>query len=240
MKIYICDDNEKERDIIEKTIKNTVLINNLDFILEMSTSNPYKVISKLKENNKERGIYFLDVDLKEDINGVQLAAEIRKEDPNGFIIFITSHGELSHLTFTYKIEALDFIIKDELQISNRVSECLIYIERKLKLEEGGIAKVFVTKAGDKNISIDFNSILFFETTEKLHRIKLHGINRTLIFYGTMKEIMAKLDKRFYKCHRSYIVNKDYIKEVDTKNMIATLDNGQEVIIATRLLKGLLK
>lgn len=239
MKIYICDDNEKEREIVEKAIKNTILINNQDFSLEISTKNPYEVLSKLKGNNKERGIYFLDVELKEDINGVQLAAEIRKIDPNGFIIFITSHGELSHLTFTYKIEALDFIIKDEFQISNRVSECLIYIERKLRLEEGEISKVFVARVGDKNVSIDFNNILFFETTEKLHRIKLHGVNRTLTFYGTMKEIIAKLDKRFYKCHRSYIVNKDYIKEVDTKNMIAILNNGQQVIISTRLLKGLL-
>lgn len=239
MKIYICDDNEKEREIVEKAIKNTILINNQDFSLEISTNNPYEVLSKLKGNNKERGIYFLDVELKEDINGVQLAAEIRKIDPNGFIIFITSHGELSHLTFTYKIEALDFIIKDEFQISNRVSECLIYIERKLRLEEGKISKVFVARVGDKNVSIDFNNILFFETTEKLHRIKLHGVNRTLTFYGTMKEIIAKLDKRFYKCHRSYIVNKDYIKEVDTKNMIAILNNGQQVIISTRLLKGLL-
>lgn len=239
MKIYICDDNEKEREIVEKAIKNTILINNQDFSIGISTNNPYEVLSKLKGNNKERGIYFLDVELKEDINGVQLAAEIRKIDPNGFIIFITSHGELSHLTFTYKIEALDFIIKDEFQISNRVSECLIYIERKLRLEEGEISKVFVARVGDKNISIDFNNILFFETTEKLHRIKLHGVNRTLTFYGTMKEIIAKLDKRFYKCHRSYIVNKDYIKEVDTKNMIAILNNGQQVIISTRLLKGLL-
>lgn len=239
MKIYICEDNKKEIEMIEEAIEKTIIINNLDFKIEISSNNPSEIISKIKLNKGERGIYFLDVDLKNEINGIQLAAEIRKYDPNGFIIFITSHGEMSYLTFTYKIEALDYIIKDEFQVANRVSECLLYIERKLKLEQGEISKVFVTKVGDKNISIDFNSILFFETTEKLHRIKLHGINRTLIFYGTIKEVLTKLDSRFYKCHRSFIVNKDYIMEIDNKSMTMTLKNGQEVMISSRLLKGLL-
>lgn len=239
MNIYVCEDNEKERDIIKESIEKTILINNLDFKIKVLTDDPFEIISTIKSNNKQRGIYFLDVDLKADINGVQLAAEIRKYDPNGFIIFITSHGELSYLTFTYKIEALDFIVKDDFQVPNRVSECLLYVERKLKLEEGKISKIFVTKVGDKNISIDFNNILFFETTEKLHRIKLHGTNRTVTFYGTMKEVLAKLDKRFYQCHRSFIINMDYIKEIDKERMLVILKNGQETMISSRLLKGLL-
>lgn len=238
MNIYVCEDNEKERDIIKESIEKTILINNLDFKIKILTDDPFEIISTIKSNKKQRGIYFLDVDLKADINGVQLAAEIRKHDPNGFIIFITSHGDLSYLTFTYKIEALDFIVKDDFQVPNRVSECLLYVERKLKLEEGEISKIFVTKVGDKNISIDFNNILFFETTEKLHRIKLHGTNRTVTFYGTMKEVLAKLDNRFYQCHRSFIINKDYIKEIDKNRMVIILKNGQEAMISTRLLKGL--
>lgn len=239
MNIYVCEDNEKERDIIKESIEKTILINNLDFKIKVLTDDPFEIISTINSNKKQRGIYFIDVDLKADINGVQLAAEIRKYDPNGFIIFITSHGELSYLTFTYKIEALDFIVKDDFQVPNRVSECLLYVERKLKLEEGEISKIFVTKVGDKNISIDFNNILFFETTEKLHRIKLHGTNRTVTFYGTMKEVLAKLDKRFYQCHRSFIINMDYIKEIDKERMLVILKNGQETMISSRLLKGLL-
>lgn len=239
MNIYVCEDNEKERDIIKESIEKAILINNLDFKIKSLTDNPFEIISIIDSNKKQRGIYFLDVDLKADINGVQLAAEIRKYDPNGFIIFITSHGELSYLTFTYKIEALDFIVKDDFQVPNRVSECLLYVERKLKLEEGEISKIFITKIGDKNISIDFNNILFFETTEKLHRIKLHGTNRTVTFYGTMKEVIAKLDNRFYQCHRSFIINKDYIREIDKERMLVILKNGQEAMISSRLLKELL-
>lgn len=51
------------------------------------------------------------------MNGFELAQEIRKFDPRGFIIFITTHAELSYMTFTYKVEALDYIIKDDIDLS---------------------------------------------------------------------------------------------------------------------------
>jgi two-component system response regulator AgrA len=54
----------------------------------------------------------------------------------------------------------------------------------------------------------------------------------------MKEIEEKLDSRFYRCHKSYIVNKDNIKEVDLNNRCIYMINGEECLISTRLLKGL--
>ncbi|WP_241960035.1 PfkB family carbohydrate kinase, partial [Staphylococcus gallinarum] len=42
----------------------------------------------------------------------KLASEIRKHDPVGNIIFVTSHSELTYLTFVYKVAAMDFIFKD--------------------------------------------------------------------------------------------------------------------------------
>ena len=46
------------------------------------------------------------------MNGVALAQRIRQIQPCCFIVFITSHSEMSLRTFQYKAEALDFIVKD--------------------------------------------------------------------------------------------------------------------------------
>ena len=51
------------------------------------------------------GIYFLDVDLKSDINGIKLGSKIREKDTRGFIIFTTTHLEMSYFAFKYKVEA---------------------------------------------------------------------------------------------------------------------------------------
>ncbi|MBA5760556.1 response regulator, partial [Escherichia coli] len=70
----------------------------------LSTGDPFELVSRMPRH-QGMGLYFLDIDLGQpDMNGFELAQEIRKFDPRGFIIFITTHAELSYMTFTYKVE----------------------------------------------------------------------------------------------------------------------------------------
>ena len=54
----------------------------------------------------------------------------------------------------------------------------------------------------------------------------------------MKELESSLDERFCRCHRSYLVNKKNIKEVDFKNKIVHMVNGETCLVSVRLMKGL--
>ena len=111
LKIYICEDMEAERDKMQKVIENIVLMEDLDMELCCVSADPFKILEKVKET-QDVGIYFLDIALGVDMTGLTLAQEIRKYDPRGFIIFVTTHSEMSYMTFIYKLEALDFILKD--------------------------------------------------------------------------------------------------------------------------------
>ena len=54
-----------------------------------------------------------------------MAEKIRDIDSLGYIIFITTHSELTYLTFKYRVEAMDFILKDNVnEIDFRINECL--------------------------------------------------------------------------------------------------------------------
>ena len=44
--------------------------------------------------------------------------------------------------------------------------------------------------------------------------------------------------RFYRCHRSYIVNKHNIKEIDFKQSIVYMTNGETCLLSVRMKKGL--
>ena len=124
LKVFICEDNKIQKNKFKNFIEKIIGTKDYSIKIEKSTSNPYEILDYLK-TNKTCGIYFLDVNLNSDINGIQLAEQIRKYDPRGFIIFITSHAEMSYLTFLYKVEALDYIIKDNYNnISQRIEECL--------------------------------------------------------------------------------------------------------------------
>ena len=54
--------------------------------------------------------------------------------PIGNIIFVTSHSELTYLTFVYKVSAMDFIFKDDPnQLKTRIIDCIETAHTRLKL-----------------------------------------------------------------------------------------------------------
>lgn len=239
LKAFICEDNLEEREELKKIIEDILFIENYDIELSIVTSDPYEIIDNLKTSSTS-GIYFLDVDLNSDINGIQLAEKIRKYDPRGFIIFITTHAEMSYLTFIYKVEAIDYIVKDNISnIAKRVSECIENAYTKYTTKTSELQKIFSIKVDDKIISVEYDNILFFETSSKIHKVILHGENRQIEFYSKMKDLEKLLDDSFCRCHTSYIVNKNKISEIDKKNRIAYMKNGEKCLISIRGLRQLL-
>ena len=72
-------------------------------------------ILTIVSKDKQKGIYFLDIELGDDRKkeGIYLGEKIRQYDPDGYIIYITSHSELSMMVLRHKVAATDFIPKDE-------------------------------------------------------------------------------------------------------------------------------
>lgn len=236
--VYICEDNNEQLDKIKNAVNNTIIIENYDMQIVTATSDPYEILENI-ESDASIGIYFLDVDLNADINGIQLAEKIRQYDSKGAIIFVTTHAEMSYLTFKYKIEALDFIIKDDFNIiTQRVRECIIYAHEKLS-EVNKKNDVFRIKTRDKIILVEYGKIISFETSDKHHKITLYTDTRQLEFYGNMKDTIKMLDDRFVRCHNSYIINKDYIQEIDKKNRLIFMTTGQKILASVRGIRGLI-
>jgi len=238
LKVFICEDNKEQRERFSKIVEDIILIENYDIEIELVTSDPNELI-KYIENNDLSGLYFLDIDLKSEINGIELAVKIRKYDPRGFIVFITTHAEMSYLTFMYKVEAMDYIIKDNYNnIGERIHQCIADAHTKYSAKATDLQKIFTIKSDDKIVNIEYRKILFFETSPTIHKVIVHAVDRHIEFYAKMKEIVEKLDDRFYRCHKSFIVNKDNIKEIDVNNKCIEMINGEQCLISTRLMKGL--
>ncbi|MGO4531716.1 LytR/AlgR family response regulator transcription factor [Paenibacillus sp. 2TAF8] len=237
LEIFICEDDEEQRKRLTKYVTDYIMIENLDMKVVISTAHSNDIIEYLQQNNTT-GLYFLDVDIQEEKSGIALGAEIRQYDTQGAIVFVTTHSELTYLTFTYKVEAMDYIIKDNFtDIQKRVIECINTANQRYVQNKQSSRKIFQTKSGDKVISIEYNDILFFETSPQLHKVILHAKNRQVEFYGKLKTLL-ELDSRFYRCHNSYVVNKDNISEIDFVTREIQMVNGQICYASSRFLKGL--
>ncbi len=235
--IFVCEDNDAQRRMVVQMIQNTVLIEELHMQLVLDTADPYELLETVR-NSQNTGVYFLDIDLNTDINGMKLAQQIRLFDPRGFIIFITAHSELSYMTFQYRVEAMDFVLKDNpAEVKVKVRECLLNAMDRHTLQTNKTHQTYTIEAGGRKISIDYDEILFFETSSNIHKVILHAKDRQIEFSGTMKVLANTLGGAFVRCHRSFLVNKNNIKEVDAKNRIIYFANGETCLLSTRMMKG---
>lgn len=238
--IFICEDNKKQLDLFTTYISNLILIEGFDMKIVQATSDPHQLLKEIL-TAENTGLFFLDIDLRSDMNGLTLAQRIRQIQPRCFIVFITSHSEMSFLTFQYKAEALDFIVKDSAEhIKSKIHECLLDVNSKYPSSNNNVTRTFTINQNDKRIVIDYNDIIFFETSNNIHKIILHARKRVIEFTGQLKDIEQQLDYRFYRCHTSYIINKDNITDIDFKELLVHMNNGETCPVSVRKKKGLKK
>jgi len=232
----VCEDDAMQRQAVVEIIRNTVLIEELDMQLALDTADPNALIENAKAS-QNTGVYFLDIDLKCNMNGMKLAQQIRLFDPRCFIIFVTAHSELSYMTFQYRVEAMDFVLKDNpAEAKVKIRECLLNALERYTLQTNRTHKVYTIEIGDRKINVDYEDILFFETSSNIHKVVLHAKERQIEFSGAMKELESELGDSFVRCHRSFLVNRNNIKEIDTKNRIIYFINGETCLMSTRMMK----
>lgn len=239
MEVLICEDELAHQQRLENILNELKVRDHGDIEIVCITDQPNDIIDYIQKNRKSKKIYFLDVDLKGNMNGIELAKEIRKVDPIGEIIFITSHLEYSLITFKYKVSALDYIIKQEKEkVKKRINDCLKEIKKREKIlatEE----KTLSINLGGEITKVNTDDILFIETSG-MRKLMIHTLCEHLEFYGTLKELEKELDDKFYKVHRSYIVNKHKIKRVDKVNRIIYMINNEQCLVSARYLRGVIK
>lgn len=234
IKIYICENEKAHQAIINKYIRDYILFQSYNMEVACVTNRPNVVIEKIKKE-KSIGAYFLDIGLNSNMNGIQLAEQIRNEDPRGFIVFVTSHVELSFLTFQYKVEALDIIAKDS-QMVHKIHACIDNIYIKYTSANNNIHKTFAIKLNNEYLYLNTNEIIYFETSPNVHKTYVHTDTYKLEFTGLLKNIEPQLDDNFFRCHRSSIVNKNFISSIDYKNKVIHLINGDSCLISGKKAK----
>jgi len=236
IEVYVCEDDKEQREWIARYVQGAILIHEYDMEIKKITGDPKEVINQV-ELSGNTGLYFLDIDLRLDKNGLMLAQEIREYDPRGFIVFITSHSEMSYMTFQYKVEALDFILKDEpKQLQNRICDCMEHVNKKYMKISRGAGKTYTLTRGERTLTLEYDDIMFFETSVNEHKIIVHAESKSMEFFGKIIEIQEEVGKDFIRCHRGYLVNKKNIKEVVYTDKNIIMKNNATCPISYRMLR----
>ena len=216
--IIICDDNEKDRKNISKSVKNYMDKNKIEcdiHIYEDYDKKFYKII----ENKIPFKIYLLDIETPSK-SGIDVAREIRKKDIDSVIIFLTAHEELGNVVLKNDLLFLSFINKFD-DFENRLKK---YLEKALEL----LKQKNTIRFQDRSVmyTININDILYI-TKESFERKTIIKTDYTEFKINKpMHEIIGMLDDRFIQTHRACYVNKTRVVKVDKIKRIIMFDNNE--------------
>lgn len=202
LNICLCDDDKNILSYYSKKIHDLSESNNYIVKIETFMSGE-NLIFELEDNPNRFNIIIIDIMMK-NINGIDTAKILREYGYNGIIIFLTISKEFAFDSF--KVEPMSYILKtDRSDIFDNIF--LKAIERANESSNRSI--IIYYKNTNKFINLD--DIIYMESFKK--KIVLHnklGTEEELIY--VFKDIYEKVkDYGFVRCHKSYIVNINYIK-----------------------------
>ena len=237
MRVLLCEDNENQLFQMAKYIEDYAMVEDNGIEIVLKATDPYEVLAFI--DSTEVDCFFLDIDLGSDITGMDLAKKIRNKNPFSSIIFVTTHSDMLQMTFTYHVEALDFIIKDEMKAlkMNVIKALAKAYEKYCVIGEKDHTRYYQLKIGEFVKNIPLNDILFFQAASTSHKIVIHTSQGRFEFYHTLKQIEQE-ETSFFRCHQSYVVNMDNIVEMNRKERKVMMRNGESCPVSFRRFKAL--
>lgn len=214
LKIAICEDNTIQRNNIVHMIEN-----NLNLIGSNYEISIFENGEKLLYYSDKCHIYFLDIQLDE-ISGIDVAKKIRNSHKNAIIIFITGYKD--YVFEAFDVNAFHYIMKpiDESKFKKILYSAVDVLEKKDKFI---LAKTFSSSA-----KIYLKDIIYIESQQR--KIKVHTTYDIIEYYYKLADLEDKLVKEnFFRCHKSYIVNLQYVQSFD--NTSITLKNQEKIFVS---------
>lgn len=76
--------------------------------------------------------------------------------------------------------------------------------------------------------------LYLEAVGYRHTLRMHLTDELLEFNSSLEHFSRQLGKNFWRCHRSFLVNRSHIRTVHLKEQIVELDNGETCLLSRKV------
>lgn len=203
--IAVCDDQEAERNYLSALVNQWS--KNQPHAVQISAFSSAENFLFQYEDKKDYDILLLDIEMGQ-MNGVEMAKVLRKENEKIQIIFVTGYSD--YISEGYEVEALHYLMKpvkeEKLwEVLDRAVDKISRNEKILNLESGsGIYRIPVYQIRYAEVYGNYVTIHAMEEV----RVKM-----------TLGELEEALDERFLRVSRSFIVNLTRILRVTKKEIL---------------------
>ncbi len=213
--IAICDDEKHMSDHIRSFVSDFFRKKNQEISLRIFSGG-----EELLNYNGQIDILFLDIQM-EDMDGMETARKLRADKFRGCLVFITVLKEMVFQSF--EVQAYDYLIKpvDKKQFEKTMER--LYASMQNASEDS-----LLVQKGYEGRIIPKDEIVFCEIIDRKIYLNLAS-GEVVDYYERIENLETKLKNRFYRCHRSYLINLKHLKGY--KNGTACMDNGKEIPVS---------
>lgn len=218
VRVAIVEDEAELRDYYGKMVETWSKAGNLRLNITFVESSEEYLFKYDRPNIFD--IIFLDICMK-NMNGMELAHEIRKFDRNVQIVFIT--GKAEYVFEGYEIGAVRYLIKpvEESELAKTLDACM---------EKLGSSRedYFTIKYQGENLRLSRSEIMFVKVDG--HYLQMRTADKVYEWKDSLKEMMSKLDStRFVMANRSAVVNLEFVSKITREECI--LENGETIPVS---------
>ncbi len=203
--IFLCDDNEETLDSYSDKIQSIAQKHNIIISISKYYSGE-ELLFKMTESKVLPDIIYLDVIMKS-VNGIETAKKLRKMGCIAEIIFLTDSDD--YVFDSFDVFPVQYLIKSDTS-SDKYEKVLLKV---IQIVQQKSTERFLVDSNNEQTLIPLNLILYFETFKR--KVTIHyDLVKKIEYYATLREVENQLrNKDFIRVHRSYIVNLQYISNL---------------------------
>lgn len=218
MRIAICDDENEIREMLaEKVIQ----------IFPEAVLLYYSSGEELLLADEQPDILLLDIQMAGK-NGMDTAREFRAAHKSTILIFVTAFAE--YVFQSFDVGAFHYLVKPF--TDEKLTAVLRSAEKELEDRKDNESENcdkksagIIIKTGGRHIVVDPEEIVYAEVFNRI--VTIHTIHEDIEYYGKLKELQRNAGENFYRPHRAYLVNFNYIRKYDATTIY--LEKGQTLM-----------
>lgn len=201
LNFIICDDNLNLLNKLETMLETIFVKNSFEAKVSFTSDNIDDTLSFIDSNKVD--VLMLDINLKSEKSGLELAEAVRKKNKDVYLIFTTGH--LEYAMVAYKFKTFDYLAKPITY--DRLEDTV----KRLFEDINGLPKKYI-KIDNKNTIIDESQIHFIKRDGM--KLIFHTASRDYDTYSSFAKLEDKLPENFVRCHKSFVINLDNVKNMD--------------------------
>ena len=226
MDFVLIDDVQSHHDILAAKLQWACGELHIPCRIALTTEN-WRDAVQYAEQAADGTVWFLDIELQDEINGVELCRRIQEKAARAFIVYVSAYQQ--YALECCQSHAFDFLLKP--WTDTQLLSCLRAVVREQeRLATGSFLTVTL---GTRRIQLRQESILYFSKDRTI--VTAHYQNGQTFSWRESLETLRERVKPglFVQCHKSYLVGLSHVQEYRWSEDCLILDSGESIPISRR-------